>query len=326
LLNSDRNAISRLQTPILLLALLGMLAVSCQIAADRKNRQDALGRRLPEATAGDKEDVAREFKFENAQVTPVTNIHYTGKYCSECHETTPLPGADRRLRFGGDYKILCRCHTQTPEVYIHPFDMAPTPAKKERMPRDFPLEDGKVTCLTCHDIYRQCQKRLFERNSLRGAPYARRVDFCYHCHVMEKYAPTDPHRQLNDNHEILIGTCLMCHREKPDEKHATFKEVTLIGDIETLCRRCHHIAGNHSGNEDHMGLVPSPDGLKKIKAVEAKYHTRLPLDENGKMTCITCHNPHAKGVIPENRPGARGAGSRYRHRLPENLCQECHQM
>ncbi|MEJ2638363.1 MAG: cytochrome c3 family protein [Desulfosarcinaceae bacterium] len=311
---------------MLMLALLGVLVVSCQYVAEIKNREAAAGRPFPASTAGDGKMVARDLNFENAELTADTNIHYTGKYCNECHQPIPSPGGDRHLRFDGDYDLLCRCHGESPDVQIHPFDITPSVEKKKRMPPDFPLENGKLTCLTCHDIYRQCQKRLFERNSLRGAPYAQRTDFCYRCHSRENYAPTDPHRQLNENAEIVIGTCLICHTEKPDEKHATFKDVTLIGNIETLCRRCHHIAGNHSGNVDHMGLIPSVEGLKKIKAVEAKYHTRLPLDEKGRMTCITCHNPHAKGVIPEGRPGAKGAGSKYRHRLPDNLCQECHQM
>ena len=152
------------------------------------------------------------------------------------------------------------------------------------------------------------------------------MSFCYNCHIKKNYEPNDPHLQLNDNEEIIIGTCLICHKEKPDEKHATFKDVTFIGDIEMICRRCHHIAGNHSGNHDHMKNVPSAEGVKRIKLVEAKFHTRLPLNENGKMTCITCHNPHEKGIIPESSPGAKGAGSKYRHRLPGNLCKECHQM
>jgi len=310
----------------MLIAMLGLLAFSCRMATDNKNLENAVGSHFPKSVGESKKIDARDFNFNNADVTLYTNLHYTGKYCSECHEKTPSPGGNPQLRFGGDYGLLCRCHIESPDVYIHPFNIAPTPEKKKRIPQNFPLEDGKVTCLTCHDIYRQCQKRLFERHSLRGAPYPRRIDFCYNCHVMEQYAPTDPHHQLDDNNEIIIGTCLICHKEKPDEKHATFKDVTLIGNIETSCRRCHHISGKHAGDAEHVGIIPSADGLKRIKTVEAKYNVRLPLDENGKMTCITCHNPHAKGVIPESSPGAKGAGARHRHRLPETLCQECHQM
>lgn len=322
----NRKAKFILQLQFILLAVLGIMIISCQHVIDEPIPKKVVITHSTKSSDLNKNNVARNFKFQNADVTPHTNLHYTGRYCNECHERTPVRGEDRYLRYDGDYERLCRCHSESPGAYIHPVNMTPTVEKQKRMPPDFPLENGKVTCLTCHDIYRQCQKRLFERNSLRGAPYPRRMNFCYNCHVKESYEPIDPHQQLNNNEEIVIETCLICHKKKPDEKHATFKDVTFIGDIELTCRRCHHIAGNHSGNHDHMKDIPSADGVKRIKFVEGKFQTRLPLDENGKMTCITCHNPHEKGIIPESSPGAKGAGSKYRHRLPGNLCKECHQM
>ena len=314
-------------TRVSLTILLCLLASSCQLVSTGPGDETRTAASASKPGAPKKKIVDRQLHFVTPGLKATTSIHYTGMYCNECHEPIPGgPGQDPHLKFGGDYRQLCRCHTYASGVYIHPVDIRPSPEKKKRMPPSFPLQDGKLTCRTCHDIYLQCQKRRFERNSLRGAPYARRVDFCHNCHILKKYEQPDPHQQLNSSGEVIVETCLFCHLEKPDEKHATFKDVILIGDIELLCRRCHHIAGNHSGNADHMGIRPSADGLKRIKAIEKKYNVRLPLDENGKMTCITCHNPHAKGVIPENRPGAKGAGSKYRHRLPEILCLECHPM
>lgn len=264
-------------------------------------------------------------KFENDSVSPTTKIHYTGKYCNECHEKTPVVGGDRYLKFGGDYSQLCRCHTEEPAPFLHPFDVKPSAEKEKRMPADFPLENGQLTCDTCHNLYLQCQKRLFDMDSLRGAPYRSRTDFCFKCHEEKKYEGFDPHNQLTEAGEIIIEKCLYCHEEKPDEKHATFKEVKFIGDIEVLCRRCHLVAGNHSGNFDHMGIVPSEKRLNIMKGMEKKFNILLPLDNDGRMTCITCHNPHEKGVIPDRLPGAQGAGSKFRHRLPGKLCKECHE-
>ncbi len=326
----SRQMLLKVKLAVALMAVFCLVLVACQIVEPDGDGEYSESGSTTGAADGAADDMATppapEFSFENPDVTASTNIHYTGKYCNECHETTPVEGEDPYLMFGGDYNRLCRCHDLSPGVYIHPVDVTPAPEKKERMPADFPLENGQVTCLTCHNIYWQCQKRLFNRNSLRGAPYPNRTEFCYKCHARENYQKLDPHQQLNDEGEIIIETCLMCHTEKPDEKHATFKDVKFLGDIEMMCRRCHHIAGNHSGNADHMGIEPSPDGLQRIEVMEEKYNIRLPLDENGKMTCITCHNPHARGVIPADRPGSKGAGSKYRHRIPENLCKECHQM
>ncbi len=195
-----------------------------------------------------------------------------------------------------------------------------------RLPADFPLQNGKVTCNTCHNIYLQCQKSEFSELSLRDAPYKKRTDFCYKCHDRQKYQKLDPHDQISKTGEIVINKCLYCHDGKPDEKHATFNEVKFIGNIETLCRRCHLIEGNHSGNIDHLVIKPSPKGLKRMETMKKKHGLILPLTEDGKMTCITCHNPHEKGVIPDDKPAARGADSKYRHRLPNIMCKECHQM
>lgn len=257
--------------------------------------------------------------------TYIGEFHYTGKYCKECHEQTPEEGGNAYLKFGGDFNRLCRCHLETPGSYIHPVELEPSNEKKVMIPADFPLVDGKLACLTCHDIYRQCQRRTVEKFSLRGAPYPRRSDFCFKCHNESDYVMLDPHKQVKEDGEIIAEKCLYCHEEKPDEKRANYEDLKFIGQIEILCQRCHVIRGNHAGNFDHM-VKPSPKGLARMKEMEEKFGIVLPLDEDGKMTCITCHNPHERGVIPANRPGAKGADSKYRHRLPERLCIECHQM
>jgi ribosomal protein L40E len=135
----------------------------------------------------------------------------------------------------------------------------------------------------------------------------------------------DAHKQLNDKGVIVEEICLYCHAEKPDEKNTDHEEVKLIGNLEVICQRCHAISGNHSGNFNHM-VKPSAKYVKIMKQMEAKFDIILPLDEEGKLTCITCHNPHQKGVIPSDRKGAKGADSKFRHRLPGKLCLECHQM
>jgi hypothetical protein len=61
-----------------------------------------------------------------------------------------------------------------------------------------------------------------------------------------------------------------------------------------------------------------------MRKLESQYGVILPVDENGKLTCITCHNPHEAGAIPKTLAGAKGAGEKLRHRLPKVLCAECH--
>ena len=134
----------------------------------------------------------------------------------------------------------------------------------------------------------------------------------------------DPHIQLNAWGKIIVEKCLYCHTEKPDENRARFKDVKFIGDLEVICQRCHVIRGNHAGNVNHL-VKPSTQALARMQAMEKEFGIILPLDENGQLTCIICHNPHDKGVIQAESPAAKGAGSKDRHRLPGRLCVECHQ-
>jgi hypothetical protein len=260
-------------------------------------------------------------------LTENTNIHFTGKYCNVCHERTPVKGGDPYLKYNGDYQQLCGgCHHGMSPGYCHPLDIDSKLDQRLTMPADFPLQDGKFTCETCHDMYRQCVKRLFGRYTLRGAPYPRKTDFCYRCHNKKKYRELNAHQQILADGALDTRMCLYCHRKKPNEKTATYKEVTFIGDMSALCRRCHPIQGNHPGNFDHMAAPPSAKMRKHMTAMKSRYGIILPLARDGKMTCITCHNPHEKGVIAADKPSAKGADSKYRERLPGILCVECHQM
>jgi hypothetical protein len=260
---------------------------------------------------------------ESQEIYVEGEFHYTGKYCTRCHERIPEKGADPLLKFGGNFKSLCDCHLTKP--YVHPVDMSPTSKLKDRIPRDLPLQQGKMTCLTCHNINHQCTKRVVNKNSLRGSPYSNRTDFCFRCHEKERYTRLDPHKQFGPGGKLIVEKCLYCHTTKPDQTRDQYKDVNLIGDLEVLCQRCHMIRGNHAGNFNHM-VKPSDKLLAVMKRIEKNFNIILPLDGQGKMTCSTCHNPHDQGLIVPEKPSAGGAGSKQRHRLPGRLCTECHQI
>ena len=265
-------------------------------------------------------------------VTEKTDVHYTGKYCMECHEKTPVKDKDSSLKFGGDFAQLCKCHGYTPGTYIHPVDIFPSEEKKTLIPKELPLKDGKVSCGTCHDMYLQCQKnprnKVLNRRFLRGAPYVSRTDLCFRCHDERKYSMLDPHNQLTKDGKIIVEKCLYCHEEKPDELHATFKEVKLIGNLEVLCYRCHYKQSKlHPINANHL-RKPSDKTRAIMKASEKKFNIILPLNYKGDITCPTCHNPHERGVLPAGQANSKGASEKYRLRMAaENLqiCVACHE-
>jgi len=261
-------------------------------------------------------------------VTEKTDIHYTGKYCTECHEKRPEKGGDKFLKSGGDFSQLCRCHGYEPGNYIHPVDIAPSEGKKTKIPPDLPLKNGKVSCLTCHDIYMQCREnpelKFSNKKFLRGAPFQRRTDLCFRCHDEKKYKMLNPHEQVEKNGDIVVEKCLYCHLEKPDETRATFEDIKLIGDLDVLCQRCHGALDRHPANANHL-LKPPAKTLATMKEIEQQFNIILPLDNEQKITCVTCHNPHERGVIPVERFGAKGAGEEFKHRLPGKICLVCHE-
>ena len=60
------------------------------------------------------------------------------------------------------------------------------------------------------------------------------------------------------------------------------------GDIVLLCIRCHEYQA-HPANHNHTGL---PDEAR-LERDNIQVPEDFPLDAEGKLTCATCHNPHA---------------------------------
>ena len=257
-------------------------------------------------------------------LSPETNIHFTGRYCTQCHQDNPTKGRRVRLKFNGDPNLLCRCHFNTQNAYWHPIDIDPLQNENVQIADDLPLFKGKISCFTCHDMFRQCRKRGIRISTLRGGPFQTRSEFCFKCHNRNDYDPLDPHIQIDQQGEILSDTCTYCHLESPAQLDDPSKRLTFIGELGLLCQRCHMIKGNHSGNVQHYGKTPKAKTLVRMKAMEVKHQVILPLDERGRMTCVTCHNPHADGVIDRSRPAAKGAELKFRHRLSGNMCIVCH--
>ncbi|MGE5190245.1 MAG: hypothetical protein ACM3NF_09330 [Gemmatimonadota bacterium] len=96
--------------------------------------------------------------------------------------------------------------------------------------------------------------------------------------------------------------CIVCHVTQPADGSAPSKENNLRfgGDIVALCSSCH---------EGYKHMHP----VKIAVAPDMKSPEDLPLDKNGKITCITCHDAmEASGV------------HRRRKLVGRALCLNCH--
>jgi len=97
-------------------------------------------------------------------------------------------------------------------------------------------------------------------------------------------------------HSLMVDdefACLDCHTEVPKEgmKSPTY---FLVDEPSENCLGCHDDA-THPGSKQHIG-----------KDIE----TTLPLDENGQITCFTCHDPHPAGVLKDREVYGAGMSER----------------
>ena len=278
--------------------------------------------------------------FVNPDVTYATNIHNNGYYCTECHRHKPTGDGDKFLLYN-DYSLTCRCHGYTTKKYTHPIGCKLSAEKKEMVPADFPLEEGMITCNTCHAIVMQCRDSqnpgVQIENFLRVDSSQTRTAICYACHDKTKYARLNPHEQFDQLGRIIESKCLYCHKFKPDEKTATLKKqragetgtVEFVAELFTLCFRCHFKqTDNHLVNANHVTRQPPAKILANIQNSERRLDIILPLDDKGGLTCATCHNPHQRGIIPSSSPASKGASEVKRLRVPKEgnrICRACHQ-
>lgn len=146
----------------------------------------------------------------------------------------------------------------------------------------------------------------------------------------------NPHNQIGDTGEVLWGTCVVCHKETPDVKAKSIKDVNLYypDNPDQLCRNCHTVK-KHPGSEgisvtmsgytapDHL-VVPSKTVTDNMKLSLKEIPMILPLDpKSGRILCATCHNPHERGLLP----GRPDWGADYSMRIRSaglDICQYCH--
>lgn len=147
----------------------------------------------------------------------------------------------------------------------------------------------------------------------------------------------NPHEQINDEGEVLLGKCLICHRNVPDiEKERSIKDVKLRfeKDVKDMCYRCHTVIQHPAAEGATAALIgkaapthmiePPRTIYMSMRLIQKDIRTMMPLDPaTGKITCPTCHNPHERGVLVGRADW--GADSMRRLRTEGlDICQYCH--
>ncbi|MEE9252862.1 MAG: hypothetical protein V3U74_05885 [Thermodesulfobacteriota bacterium] len=85
----------------------------------------------------------------------------------------------------------------------------------------------------------------------------------------------NPHKEMTEDQFV----CLECHTKVPKETESS-PDYFLVDLPSENCLGCHSEMP-HPGVREHEGKEASP----------------LPGDENGKVACFSCHDPHPGGVL-----------------------------
>jgi len=281
---------------------------------------------------------------------PGPNPHWKPTTCTTCHQAEddrmlPIPPAD--------IDALClSCHdgTKAP-ADPHPIGRKAT-TDLVTTPPDWPTVEGTISCLTCHDIQRHCDRsaKRPEVNPilLRNYDPQRRLEYCTNCHRSDVGGRFSPHRQRDATGRIREDACLFCHTKQPDvpEDGRRRFEPHLRVESSELCLNCHarHWDLSPLGHVDRpitprirqwmlvreLSLTSSAPIEQLMKEAEKsnRQPARLPLGHN-KVTCYTCHNPHYTGLFPpDSELGALASDPQDRRSALRtnwiDLCSECH--
>ncbi len=248
--------------------------------------------------------------------------------CVTCHRTND-PSDDSSPLFAGGIEPSAAClDCHHYETNHHPVNIAPQQGTRAASQTVFPLFDGQVKCLTCHQAHSDAgQHRLSSAPMLlRGGPYPDQRAICSHCHSLDEYTRLDPHRMLSaDGTALKVNgrpVCLLCHTTQPDPEGDP-DLVEFRADVAFLCWRCHPPMED-TFLKNHFHVKPRKKTRTALRESIARHGIDLPIARDGRITCSTCHNPHQAGVVM--RAAVRtGADAPKRLRIAaSSICEECH--
>ncbi len=213
--------------------------------------------------------------------------------CATCHAPVARGARPDTIPFAkGTVDDTCRsCHEKAPhQVGIEAHrrgDPNPSP-DKARVPMSFLLDDGKLSCMSCHREA-ACDGRSRDPANprfFRGGPYKSLGRLCENCHAPDVTVRFDPHSAMAEKRDTT-AICQFCHRQPEGEGERETLLTELKVDAESICRGCHKDT-RHAGTVEHLQAL---DKETSRRATDAG----LPLTPDRRIYCATCHDPHPAG-------------------------------
>jgi len=277
----------------------------------------------------------------------VANPHWAPARCGACHPgdrpfVVPAPAKTDELCMSCHDGVKARSEAHPIGRLAAHDDIGAPPG--------WPLVNGRLGCLTCHDIRRHCDEdsRRPATNSsmLRAFDSRDPMHVCTQCHQATDQWRTSPHRHLDASGIAIDSACRFCHVKVPPIPSDGLRRgrPMLHADGSRLCLTCHaphwdvaplgHIDRPASQRTRRAmaarrilladGDGAAPDGAQEALAADSVF----PLWD-GRVTCYSCHNPHQAGLFPDGSAlgcaSALAIDEKSALRLPSTqLCIGCH--
>jgi sugar lactone lactonase YvrE len=260
------------------------------------------------------------------------NPHWSAAGCRMCHGDASPPG---RISAGEVNNLCLSCHDGVRAVADpHPIAV-PAQSAEVRVPAGWPVHDGRIGCLTCHDIQQHCRsgaaRPAVNPALVRAYDASQPLQFCANCHDPGSIQRLNPHERTD------AAGCGLCHVNAEGMRRDGRRTgaASLNDPTPRACLRCHtehwdYAPGGHLSKrlkESHVARLQSrvKDGyLESAPGMTLG----IPLFSES-ISCYTCHNPHGDGIFPRGTELDRRASTprdRSIHLRADQreLCTWCH--
>lgn len=229
---------------------------------------------------------------------------FNDKECQRCH--LDLSGHPKAMRSSVSH--MCEdCHKNISRKPSHPVNRSPRAA---RVPKDLPLQRGRITCNTCHDVHASRLSSSGTKSYLLRRPVTG-MEFCLSCHRTQRFA---------GSHGALLAVAHMGSR------YAAARDAGSLDRLSSECLTCHDgsmgkavpcrlVQGvcNRGTGAHPVGMVYRESRMRDRKLVPASLLDRRLKLFDGKVGCGTCHNLYSR--LPKKLARSNdGSG----------LCLSCH--
>lgn len=153
-----------------------------------------------------------------------------------------------------------------------------------------------ITCATCHDVH--------SKNQMSLRLDAKSGKLCISCHKDKSLLEKTDH-----GYKKLEKGCLSCHKI-----HDSDNKRLLVKDENDGCLDCHKADGLASKTQISIKNSHPYDMLPKMKIDEKLFKLK-----DGKIACITCHDPHLNSKPKMGKDFLRSG-----NRSKEQFCISCH--